>query len=185
MQHTTALLFPAERTLWESEFQRIFDNGHFDDGAIAAAAEYMEKQKGNNRYAELVEERGPRMFANEIEDVLRVTVAPSLGNFRTLYKQDAGMIAENPVIQVFFNHEKNLEDLKHLMNLLVFCNTANEDFSFRVSRPDASSMSMREALKQSRYICESFNNSTQNLDTIYGSFFSLCRYVDQCCVFHF
>lgn len=150
MENTVALLSPEARALWEAEFQRIFDNGRFDSGALKAAEEYLERQKGNNRYAELVEERGHRMFAPALEDILRITVSPSLANFRTLYKQDTGMIAANPLIQVFFNHEKNLEDLKHFMNLLLFCNTAHEDFSFRISRPEAASMSMREALKQSR-----------------------------------
>jgi len=150
MQNNIILVSPEVRALWEAEFQRIFDNGNFDSGSHKAAADYLERQKGNNRYAELVEERGSQIFAPALDDILRITVSPSLANFRTWYKQDARMIAENPVIQMFFNHEKNLEDMKHFMNLLSFCNTAHEDFSFRISRPEAATMSMREALKQSR-----------------------------------
>lgn len=150
MQNNVALSSPAGRAKWEAEFQRIFDNGSFDSGAHKAAADYLERQKGNDRYSELVEERGPRLFAPALEDILRITVAPSLGNFRAMYKQDHKMIDETPLIQVFFNHEKDLEDLKHFMNLIAFCNTAHEDFSFKVSRPEAASMSMREALQESR-----------------------------------
>lgn len=150
MENIVVLSSPAARAQWEAEFQRIFDNGSFDSGAHKAAADYLERQKGNDRYSELVEERGPRLFAPALEDILRITVAPSLGNFRAMYKQDTKMIDENPLIQVFFNHEKDLEDLKHFMNLIAFCNTAHEDFSFKISRPEAASMSMRDALQESR-----------------------------------
>jgi len=150
MQNRVALLSADARVQWEAEFQSIFDNGSFGSGARGAAAEYLERQKGDNRYAELVEERGRRMFASAVEDILRITASPSLANFRTLYMQDPGMIAESPLIQVFFNHEKDLEDLKHFMNLVLFCNIAHENFSSRISRPEAATMSMREALQESR-----------------------------------
>ena len=152
MQNNVALGSPLARTQWETEFQRIFANGSFDSGAYKAAADYLERQKGNDRYSELVEERGCRLFVPALEDIIRITVAPSLSNFRTMYKQDTNMIDENPLIQVFFNHEKNLEDLKHFMNLIAFCKTAHEDFSFKISRPEAASMSMREALQESRWL---------------------------------
>lgn len=151
MQNNQVLVTQEARILWELEFQRIFDNGSFDSGAHKAAADYLERQKENDRYAELIQERGVyRHFPPALEALLRITTLPSLRNFKAIYMQDSKRIATNPLIRVFFDHENNLGYLTHLMPLLRFCDAIQKKFSFKISRPDAASKRLNEILKEDK-----------------------------------
>lgn len=140
----------AARTLWEAEFQRIFQKGGFESGPRTVAANYLEKQKGNDRYAELVEERGFSLFPPALEALLRITIPSSLHSFKAMYMQDSLKIQASPLIRIFFNYEKNLEDLKYLLPLVEFCYALHEKYGFKISRPEAASRPIRDIFKANR-----------------------------------
>jgi hypothetical protein len=150
MTNSNILTTTLARDHWELEFLRLFDMVNFESAHLAAAM-YLQEQQATDRFAEVLEERGQPLFPAAVEALLRITIQPSLENFKVVYMQDSQRVQAQPLIHVFFNHEKTLGDLQCLMVLLRFSNAVHEKLSFRITRPDATSKTMRDFLGDNRY----------------------------------
>lgn len=140
-----SLSTPEKRNLWETKFDRIVKT-LLVDNAHQAAAEYVGKHRGKHELAELLEERRVPPLPVATTYFARTITLPDLKNFEAMYLQDEARQIKYPIIQRFFAHMSRLSEMKQLLGLLPFTKAVNEQLWSKITRPEASSISIGQYL---------------------------------------